>query len=200
MCNHILCVWLRNAFKTNKAIKPDLLSNGYFTVHGNKTQISVSVVVFQSFVAFKLHQRIHYKSINFHKGSLLWSIISNMQKNLTFSQNVSTLIHIFWPWIQLWLSVILLSYRLVFSPFMNVVFFSVCRETNLKFKMGLRVTDERLQEERQLAEFNGKYLCVTYRKLNSFQSLKLTFDWEEEANFSFTMFVELRGIIIITVN
>ncbi|XP_042371186.1 phospholipid-transporting ATPase IC-like, partial [Plectropomus leopardus] len=27
-------------------------------------------------------------------------------------------------------------------------------ETNLKFKMGLRVTDERLQEERQLAEFN----------------------------------------------
>ena len=42
--------------------------------------------------------------------------------------------------------------------------------------------------------------CVTYRKLNSFQSLKLTFDWEEEANFSFTMFVELRGIIIITLN
>uniref|UniRef100_A0AAQ5YD66 Phospholipid-transporting ATPase n=1 Tax=Amphiprion ocellaris TaxID=80972 RepID=A0AAQ5YD66_AMPOC len=31
-------------------------------------------------------------------------------------------------------------------------------ETNLKFKMGLRVTDERLQEERQLAEFNGKTL------------------------------------------
>lgn len=29
------------------------------------------------------------------------------------------------------------------------------RETNLKFKMGLRVTDERLQEERQLAAFNG---------------------------------------------
>lgn len=30
-----------------------------------------------------------------------------------------------------------------------------CRETNLKFKLGLRVTDEELQEVRQLAEFNG---------------------------------------------
>ena len=29
------------------------------------------------------------------------------------------------------------------------------RETNLKFKMGLRVTDERLQEESQLARFDG---------------------------------------------
>ncbi|XP_044189707.1 phospholipid-transporting ATPase IC [Thunnus albacares] len=32
-------------------------------------------------------------------------------------------------------------------------------ETNLKFKMGLRVTDERLQEERQLAEFNALIEC-----------------------------------------
>uniref|UniRef100_A0A3Q3LTP8 Phospholipid-transporting ATPase n=1 Tax=Labrus bergylta TaxID=56723 RepID=A0A3Q3LTP8_9LABR len=32
-------------------------------------------------------------------------------------------------------------------------------ETNLKFKMGLRVTDERLQHERQLAEFNALIEC-----------------------------------------
>lgn len=34
-------------------------------------------------------------------------------------------------------------------------FFFLGRETNLKFKMGLRVTDVGLQEERQLAAFNG---------------------------------------------
>uniref|UniRef100_A0A3Q3F832 Phospholipid-transporting ATPase n=1 Tax=Kryptolebias marmoratus TaxID=37003 RepID=A0A3Q3F832_KRYMA len=32
-------------------------------------------------------------------------------------------------------------------------------ETNLKFKMGLRVTDERLQEERQLAQFDALIEC-----------------------------------------
>uniref|UniRef100_A0A8C9Y085 Phospholipid-transporting ATPase n=1 Tax=Sander lucioperca TaxID=283035 RepID=A0A8C9Y085_SANLU len=32
-------------------------------------------------------------------------------------------------------------------------------ETNLKFKLGLRVTDERLQDERQLAEFNALIEC-----------------------------------------
>uniref|UniRef100_A0A8C6KQY4 Phospholipid-transporting ATPase n=1 Tax=Nothobranchius furzeri TaxID=105023 RepID=A0A8C6KQY4_NOTFU len=32
-------------------------------------------------------------------------------------------------------------------------------ETNLKFKMGLRVTDERLQEEQELAEFNALIEC-----------------------------------------
>ncbi|KAM9323420.1 phospholipid-transporting ATPase IC isoform 2-T2 [Pholidichthys leucotaenia] len=32
-------------------------------------------------------------------------------------------------------------------------------ETNLKFKLGLRVTDEGLQEERQLAEFNALIQC-----------------------------------------
>ncbi|XP_071321667.1 phospholipid-transporting ATPase IC [Trachinotus anak] len=32
-------------------------------------------------------------------------------------------------------------------------------ETNLKFKMGLRVTDERLQEERKLAEFDALIEC-----------------------------------------
>ncbi|XP_047426162.1 phospholipid-transporting ATPase IC [Mugil cephalus] len=32
-------------------------------------------------------------------------------------------------------------------------------ETNLKFKLGLRVTDERLQEERQLAEFDALIEC-----------------------------------------
>lgn len=31
------------------------------------------------------------------------------------------------------------------------------RETNLKFKMGLKVTHERLQEESQLASFDGKH-------------------------------------------
>uniref|UniRef100_A0A672RXZ3 Phospholipid-transporting ATPase n=1 Tax=Sinocyclocheilus grahami TaxID=75366 RepID=A0A672RXZ3_SINGR len=32
-------------------------------------------------------------------------------------------------------------------------------ETNLKFKMGLKVTDERLQEENQLARFNALIVC-----------------------------------------
>ncbi|KAM4719636.1 phospholipid-transporting ATPase IC [Anableps anableps] len=32
-------------------------------------------------------------------------------------------------------------------------------ETNLKFKMGLRVTDEKLQEERELAQFNALIEC-----------------------------------------
>ncbi|XP_057674978.1 phospholipid-transporting ATPase IC [Corythoichthys intestinalis] len=32
-------------------------------------------------------------------------------------------------------------------------------ETNLKFKMGLRITDERLQEERQLAQFDALIEC-----------------------------------------
>ncbi|XP_041741251.1 phospholipid-transporting ATPase IC [Coregonus clupeaformis] len=32
-------------------------------------------------------------------------------------------------------------------------------ETNLKFKMGLKVTDERLQEERQLAQFDAMIVC-----------------------------------------
>uniref|UniRef100_A0A672NJ36 Phospholipid-transporting ATPase n=1 Tax=Sinocyclocheilus grahami TaxID=75366 RepID=A0A672NJ36_SINGR len=32
-------------------------------------------------------------------------------------------------------------------------------ETNLKFKMGLKITDERLQEEDQLARFNALILC-----------------------------------------
>uniref|UniRef100_A0A3Q4BBS0 Phospholipid-transporting ATPase n=1 Tax=Mola mola TaxID=94237 RepID=A0A3Q4BBS0_MOLML len=32
-------------------------------------------------------------------------------------------------------------------------------ETNLKFKLGLRVTDERLQQERQLAAFNAMITC-----------------------------------------
>ncbi|XP_001920510.4 phospholipid-transporting ATPase IC [Danio rerio] len=32
-------------------------------------------------------------------------------------------------------------------------------ETNLKFKMGLKVTDERLQEEQQLSQFNALVMC-----------------------------------------
>lgn len=42
---------------------------------------------------------------------------------------------------------------LVTFPLLPRVF---CRETNLKFKMGLKVTDERLQRERQLAAFDGE--------------------------------------------
>lgn len=41
----------------------------------------------------------------------------------------------------------------------SFIYFSLsffARETNLKFKMGLRVTDERLQEERQLAAYDGE--------------------------------------------
>lgn len=49
-----------------------------------------------------------------------------------------------------------------FSPFVSVFF--LCRETNLKFKMGLRVTDERLQEERQLAGFDGE--CASQLQAN----------------------------------
>ncbi len=40
--------------------------------------------------------------------------------------------------------------------FINVDSHCLSRETNLKFKMGLKVTDERLQEENQLAQFNGE--------------------------------------------
>lgn len=42
---------------------------------------------------------------------------------------------------------------------------SCARETNLKFKMGLKVTDERLQEERQLAAFDGE--CCALRQVTS---------------------------------
>lgn len=42
--------------------------------------------------------------------------------------------------------------RFVFDSFV----FHPHSETNLKFKMGLRVTDERLQQEDQLAQFDGK--------------------------------------------
>lgn len=42
--------------------------------------------------------------------------------------------------------------RFVFDSFV----FHLHSETNLKFKMGLRVTDERLQQEDQLAQFDGK--------------------------------------------
>lgn len=43
--------------------------------------------------------------------------------------------------------------------------FSFSRETNLKFKLGLRVTDERLQHERQLAAFDGECGCAETRHL-----------------------------------
>lgn len=50
-----------------------------------------------------------------------------------------------------------------FAMMTNIeMYFFVClsRETNLKFKMGLKVTDERLQEENQLAKFNGRLNCA----------------------------------------
>uniref|UniRef100_A0A8C9Y4W8 Phospholipid-transporting ATPase n=1 Tax=Sander lucioperca TaxID=283035 RepID=A0A8C9Y4W8_SANLU len=40
-------------------------------------------------------------------------------------------------------------------------------ETNLKFKLGLRVTDERLQDERQLAEFNGMHALIECEEPNN---------------------------------
>ncbi|XP_053196502.1 phospholipid-transporting ATPase IC [Scomber japonicus] len=51
-------------------------------------------------------------------------------------------------------------------------------ETNLKFKMGLRVTDERLQEERQLAEFNALIECEEpNNRLDKFTGMML---WNRE--------------------
>lgn len=41
--------------------------------------------------------------------------------------------------------------------FLYFMFFVPLSETNLKFKMGLKVTHERLQEESQLAGFDGKH-------------------------------------------
>lgn len=48
-----------------------------------------------------------------------------------------------------------------FSGLCVYILFSRCSETNLKFRMGLRVTDERLQEDHQLADFNGKNWITT---------------------------------------
>ncbi|KAM9841304.1 phospholipid-transporting ATPase IC [Aulostomus maculatus] len=51
-------------------------------------------------------------------------------------------------------------------------------ETNLKFKMGLRVTDERLQRERQLAEFNALIECEEpNNRLDKFTGTML---WQRE--------------------
>ncbi|XP_076614933.1 phospholipid-transporting ATPase IC [Chaetodon auriga] len=52
-------------------------------------------------------------------------------------------------------------------------------ETNLKFKMGLRVTDERLQEERQLAQFNALIECEEpNNRLDKFTGTML---WQRES-------------------
>ncbi|KAM6901089.1 LOW QUALITY PROTEIN: phospholipid-transporting ATPase IC [Lycodopsis pacificus] len=51
-------------------------------------------------------------------------------------------------------------------------------ETNLKFRLGLRVTDERLQEVRQLAEFNALIECEEpNNRLDKFVGTML---WEQE--------------------
>uniref|UniRef100_A0A672HX09 Phospholipid-transporting ATPase n=1 Tax=Salarias fasciatus TaxID=181472 RepID=A0A672HX09_SALFA len=53
-------------------------------------------------------------------------------------------------------------------------------ETNLKFKMGLRVTDERLQEERQLAEFDGETLIECEEPNNRLDKFTGTMLWKGE--------------------
>ncbi|XP_068190738.1 phospholipid-transporting ATPase IC [Antennarius striatus] len=51
-------------------------------------------------------------------------------------------------------------------------------ETNLKFKLGLRVTDERLQEEHQLAAFNALIQCEEpNNRLDKFIGIM---DWQRE--------------------
>lgn len=51
-------------------------------------------------------------------------------------------------------------------------------ETNLKFKMGLRVTDEKLQEERQLAQFDALIECEEpNNRLDKFVGMML---WDRE--------------------
>ncbi|XP_051794834.1 phospholipid-transporting ATPase IC [Acanthochromis polyacanthus] len=51
-------------------------------------------------------------------------------------------------------------------------------ETNLKFKMGLRVTDEMLQEEQQLAEFNALIKCEEpNNRLDKFLGMM---EWNQE--------------------
>lgn len=67
---------------------------------------------------------------------------------------------------------ILPSFGLGFSVLFMCYFF-LCRETNLKFKLGLRVTDEQLQEERQLAEFDGE--LGSHYKPSLFQETSNTF-------------------------
>ncbi|CAB1319100.1 unnamed protein product [Coregonus sp. 'balchen'] len=64
---------------------------------------------------------------------------------------------------------VLLDGRFQESKWMNIHVGDVVRlkkndhipvmETNLKFKMGLKVTDERLQEERQLAQYDAMIVC-----------------------------------------
>lgn len=50
-----------------------------------------------------------------------------------------------------------MHHKAAVGSYCSVFCFYLCSETNLKFKMGLKETDEGLQELRQLAEFNGKY-------------------------------------------
>uniref|UniRef100_A0A672RZ48 Phospholipid-transporting ATPase n=1 Tax=Sinocyclocheilus grahami TaxID=75366 RepID=A0A672RZ48_SINGR len=54
-------------------------------------------------------------------------------------------------------------------------------ETNLKFKMGLKVTDERLQEENQLARFNGESLIVCEEPNNRLDKFVGTMIWDAQS-------------------
>ncbi|GAA6067819.1 phospholipid-transporting ATPase IC isoform X1, partial [Tachysurus ichikawai] len=65
------------------------------------------------------------------------------------------------------------------SSSINNVFFFPPSETNLKFKMGLKVTHERLQEDRQLAEFDAMIICEEpNNRLDKFTG---TMRWRNEA-------------------
>lgn len=57
------------------------------------------------------------------------------------------------------LNVLIKYFVYITTTFLSYPLSLLVRETNLKFKMGLRVTDERLQEERQLAAFDGELHC-----------------------------------------
>uniref|UniRef100_A0A8C1P7U1 Phospholipid-transporting ATPase n=1 Tax=Cyprinus carpio TaxID=7962 RepID=A0A8C1P7U1_CYPCA len=57
-------------------------------------------------------------------------------------------------------------------------------ETNLKFKMGLKVTDERLQEEDQLARYNGEYdmtLILCEEPNNRLDKFMGTMIWDSQS-------------------
>lgn len=92
--------------------------------------------------------------------------------------------------------VILPSFGLGFSVLFMCYFF-LCRETNLKFKLGLRVTDEQLQEERQLADFDGE--LGSHYKPSLFPETSNTFyhstDSKEHKSLFFFQTLQLNFLI-----
>lgn len=57
------------------------------------------------------------------------------------------------------------SHESAVDPYCAVCCFFLCSETNLKFKMGLKETDEGLQEQHQLAEFDGKHYMQVFKSV-----------------------------------